>query len=355
MTAIDWLAQRLERGPTDERPRSLPRRLARDASLRAMKPFTAYQRDVNNDVLASLREVDARAHAELELIVRRTEQLVRRADEIVGRLDSQRLETDRSIYLAIAELSRRYRASEAPSDARALTEFELRCFSQHGEDGVIAEILRRVGRGSSHFVEFGIETGREGNCVFLADVLGWEGLFVEADESDYQSLARKYAATDGVRTLNETITPGNIEDVFASAGVPAEPDVLSIDVDGQDYWLWEALDAYRARVVVIEYNPLLPAGRQLVQPRDRVEPWDGTNYFGASLDALCALAARKRYQLVHTDLAAGNAFFVRADVAAELFLPPEAVPRRHEPNYFLRGYHHPVDPQQRQYTELDPG
>ena len=85
------------------------------------------------------------------------------------------METDRSIYLSIAELRRRYRTQPESTVAGPLTEFELRCFSQHGEDGVIAEILARVGIGAGFFVEFGIETGREGNCVFLADVLGWEG------------------------------------------------------------------------------------------------------------------------------------------------------------------------------------
>ena len=78
-----------------------------------------------------------------------------------------------------------------------LTEFELRCFSQHGEDGVIAELLARVGIASGYFVEFGIESGREGNCVFLADVLGWYGLFIEPDETSVTpSSHRKYAATE---------------------------------------------------------------------------------------------------------------------------------------------------------------
>ena len=271
------------------------------------------------------------------------------------------METDRSIYLSIAELRRRCRTQPQSSVAGPLTEFELRCFSQHGEDGVIAEILARIGIGSGFFVEFGIETGREGNCVFLADVLGWEGVFIEPDEAAFPELARKYAQTEGVRTVNTVVTPDNVEDLFAAAGVPPEPDVLSIDVDGQDYWIWAALESYRPRVAVIEYNAVLPPGRQLVQPRGHREAWDGTDYFGASLDALCALADRKGYALVHTDLAAVNAFFVRSDLATGAVPPPDEVARRYQPNYFMRGYRHPVDPQQRPYTDLaadkssDPG
>lgn len=262
------------------------------------------------------------------------------------------METDRSIYLSIAELSRRYRAANESDREAPLTEFELRCFSQHGEDGVIAEILARIGTGTKFFAEFGIECGREGNCVFMADVIGWAGLFIEPDEASYAALARKYATSEQIQTLNATVTPDNVEDLFADARVPPEPDVVSIDVDGQDYWIWEALEAYRPRLVVIEYNALLPAGRQLTQPRGYDEPWDGTDYFGASLDALCALADRKEYRLVHTDLAAINAFFVRADVAGGRFPPPHTVPHRREPNYFMQGYHHPPDPQRRSYSDL---
>jgi SAM-dependent methyltransferase len=265
------------------------------------------------------------------------------------------METDRSIYLSMAELRRRYRTPRESRLDGTLTEFELRCFSQHGEDGVIAEILARVGIAAGFFVEFGIETGREGNCVFLADVLGWRGVFIEPDNSSYSELAAKYATFQGVRTLNAAVTPGNVEDLFAASGVPAEPDVLSIDVDGQDYWIWEALERYRPRVIVIEYNAALPPGSQLVQPPGNSDRWDGTDYFGASLDALCTLADRKRYRLTHTDLAASNAFFVRCDLGSDAFPRSEDVPRRQQPNYFMRGYRHPADLQHRRYIDLMSG
>jgi len=265
------------------------------------------------------------------------------------------MQTDRSIYLSLSELRRRHRAERAEVRKGTLTEFELSCFSQHGEDGVIAEILARTGSGGNFFVEFGIEDGREGNCVFLADVLGWSGLFLEADRADYDGLAGKYAADEHVMTMNVAVTPENVEDLFATAGVPSEPDVLSIDVDGADYWIWDALNRYRPRLVVIEYNALLPQGRQLVQPRDQEEAWLGTDYFGASLDALCALGQRKGYQIVHTELAGGNSFFVRNDLVADRFPSSDQVPRRHRPNYFLTGYRHPADDRRRSYVDLASG
>ena len=266
--------------------------------------------------------------------------------------------TDRVMYLALDELTRRHDDLARPHNESSgfhhgtpLTRFELRCFSQHGEDGVIAEILSRIGTTSRFFVEFGVESGREGNCVFLADVTGWSGLFLEADDEHYASLSRKHAANERVTTLKATVTPLNVESLFETAGIPADPDVMSIDIDGSDYWVWEAITRYRPRVVVIEYNAALPPGRTLVQPRERTTSWDGTDYFGASLDALCELATSKDYRLVHTELAAINAFFVRADLVGSSFPSVPEVPRRSEPNYFMQGHRHPPDPSARRYID----
>lgn len=270
-----------------------------------------------------------------------------------------RVESDRAVYLALAELRRRDEEIDAgPSphtEDGPLTPFELRVFSQNGEDGVLSEILRRIGAGERFFVEFGIESGREGNCVYLADVSGWRGLFIEPDADLFAELERKYRTDPGVQTVTARVTPSNVEELFSRAAVPAEPDVLSIDIDGQDYWVWEALSAYKPRVVVVEYNSALDPGRRLVEPPGGGHGWDGTAYTGASLDALCSLATAKGYRLVHTELAALNAFFVRADLAAGRFPDNDRVPRRASPNYFLGGYEHPPDRANRPYRDLDAG
>jgi len=90
-------------------------------------------------------------------------------------------------YHAIRELLLR-----SPATASHLSAFELKVFSQNGEDGIIAEITRRLGVETGYFVEFGIESGAEGNCIFLANVLGWPGLFVEGDPGLFAELSRKY-------------------------------------------------------------------------------------------------------------------------------------------------------------------
>jgi hypothetical protein len=334
-----------------------------------MRPYISHQAAVNWGVITALEEialragdVGARERARALAEVRGNRQLRQAfgsqavAWEEVKRASA--LQTDRGLYLALAELARRHQdIGTAPGAASAVAQlegFELRGYSQNGEDGVLAEILRRVGAPTKLFVEFGIESGREGNCVYLADVAGWSGLFMEADEQLYRLLARKYVAEPRVRTIRAMVSPDNIEQLLAEAAVPAEPDVLSIDVDGQDYWIWEAIARHRPRVVVIEYNSALDPRRRLVQPREH-GPWDGTEYFGASLGALRALGESKDYRLVHTELAGSNAFLVRADLAGDRFGEPGEVALRGLPNYFQSGYRHPEDQVKRQYLDLDSG
>ncbi|MGH2948237.1 MAG: hypothetical protein ACRDPC_18615 [Solirubrobacteraceae bacterium] len=247
--------------------------------------------------------------------------------------------TDRSrgIYPALSELAGRYRGVSDPPN---LTAYELRVFSQNGEDGVLAEILRRIGVAGGTFVEFGVQDGSEGTTVFLAQVLGWSGAYLEADPAAYAALERRFSASPRVRTLQAAAEPDNVEALFERAGVPDEPDVVSIDVDGNDYWIWRALERYRPRVVVIEYNGDLDPASHRVMPYAPGFRWDHSSGYGASLAALEALGEEKGYVLVHTESAGVNAFFVRSDLARGLPSGQE-VPRR-SANHALMGLGHPA-------------
>jgi hypothetical protein len=239
----------------------------------------------------------------------------------------------RGIYPSLGELAQRY------GGGPDLTAHELRVFSQNGEDGVLAEILRRIGVGGRRFVEFGVQDGSEGTTVFLAQVMGWSGAYLEADADAYAALERRFSANPRVRTLHAAVEPDNVEALFAQAGVPEEPDVVSIDVDGNDYWIWRALERFRPRVVVIEYNGDLDLASSQVMPYTPGYRWDHSSGYGASLGALEALGAEKGYTLVHTELAGVNAFFVRSDLAGDL-PSGDAVPRR-SANHALMGLGHP--------------
>jgi hypothetical protein len=240
------------------------------------------------------------------------------------------VEVDRR--LASVDLLVRRAAPELFADDD-LTRFELRGFSQNGEDGVLVEILNRIGVTNRFFVEFGIQNGAEGNCVLLADVFGWTGVFIEADDDDFADLQAKYAGSR-VRTVNDMVTVARVEEIFRDAGVPDEPDVLSIDIDGNDLYVWDALTGFRPRVVVIEYNAGIREPGPVAQPHDPDRVWDGSGAFGASLEALDVVAARQGYRLAHTDLAGVNAFYVREDLWPALHL---SAVRRHNQNFGLTG------------------
>jgi len=252
-------------------------------------------------------------------------------------------------YVSFPLLAERHGALEAASGD--LTPYEARCFSQNGEDGVIAELLRRCGSGPRWFVEFGVGAGNEGNCVLLADMLGWSGLFMEADPAQFGGLQRKYGNVERVRTVQATVGPENIDELLGAAGVPREIDVLSIDVDGIDYWIWDAIEAVEPRIVVVEYNSALDPTRRVTKPKDAREKWDETDYFGASLGALSSLAERKGLRLAYTDLSGANAFFVREGLTTGLPAPDEVEARA--PNYHLSGLRLARDPQDRPWWDLD--
>jgi hypothetical protein len=170
-------------------------------------------------------------------------------------------------------------------------------------------------------------------------VLGWPGVFLEADERAFAALERRYRGQAGVRTVRAAVEPDTVEALLRGAGAPEEPDLLVIDVDGNDYWIWRALGAFRPRVVVIEYNGDLDPREPRVMPYTPGWEWDHTSGYGASLAALEALGAEKGYRLVHTELAGVNAFFVREDLAGPLPAGDE-VPRR-SASHSLLGHGHP--------------
>lgn len=195
----------------------------------------------------------------------------------------------------------------------SINEFEARTSSQNGEDGILAEISRRLHIGPGFFVEFGVQDGSICNTALLA-ANGWSGVYIEGDEAFAERLAKRYASSTSVKTIQRFVTAENIADIFAGAGIPKEFDVLSIDIDGNDYWVWRALSGYMPRVVVIEYNAEHPPPERWVMTYNPAHRWDKTTYYGASLASYTALAESKGYALVGTEKTGVNAFFVRKDL-----------------------------------------
>jgi hypothetical protein len=176
---------------------------------------------------------------------------------------------------------------------------------------------------------------------------------IEADEDASEALAAKYAGNRRVTTRGAAVTAENVEQIFESAGAPRQFDLLSIDIDGNDFWVWQSIAAYVPRVVAIEYNANLPLDATLVMPRDDGHTWDGTDYFGASLGAYEDLATEKGYRLIHTDSTGVNAFFVLRSEASRL-PPPDAV-LRHRANYLGGSIRLERDPARRPFRDIRGG
>ena len=239
-------------------------------------------------------------------------------------------------YLSYSELLAR------ASGGLDLSLYELSIFSQNGEDGVLQEIFRRIGTTNRTFVEIGA-SANEANAVLLADVLGWTGMFVDASTAESSALIKKYASSDRVAIIEALVTPQNLVDILQSNSCPTNFDLLSIDVDGNDYWLWEAIGPFKPRVVVIEYNsalgPITATVKHYVS-----DSWDGTSDFGGSVKAFAALGERLGYRLVHAESTGVNLFFVRHDVFQDgTFLTSDEVISR-VPNFYLYGLRHPEGP-----------
>jgi hypothetical protein len=208
-------------------------------------------------------------------------------------------------------------------EAGDLRAFERKVYSQNGEDGILQEILRRVGVRHRFFVEVGAETGQECNCARLALEEGWRGLFLEADPANFARLEARYRPFPAVSCVHACVTSANVEALLRQAEAPPDFDVLSIDIDGNDYWVWAAVERWRPRVVVIEYNAAFPPPRRWVMREDPDHRWDRTSHFGASLASLAALGGTKGYTLVATDSTGVNAFFVLTElVTPDRFLDP---------------------------------
>lgn len=246
-------------------------------------------------------------------------------------------------YVALGELVRRLSEQfQGPAGSVDLTPFEYRVFSQNGEDGVLVEILRRIGQGNRSFAEIGAGNGVEGNCVFLADVLGWNGVFIDGSSAHARQLGAKYSKNDRVQTRLAMVSPSTIDDVLLNAGMAEEPDIVSIDIDGNDYWIWEGMERIRPRVIVVEYNGSLDLAARLVQPYSPESRWNASGAFGASLGALEDLGLGKGYRLVHTDLTGTNAFFCRQELCADMPDPVDVA--RRTANYYLDGVRFPEGP-----------
>jgi hypothetical protein len=218
---------------------------------------------------------------------------------------------------------------------------EFRVFSQWGEDGIIQFLLKHVPIDRPIFVEFGVENYTESNTRFLLTNNQWSGLVIDgsSENVDYIRRDQIYWASN-LKAEHSFITKDNINELFLKNGIVGDIGLLSVDIDGNDYWVWQAIDSISPRIVICEYNGHFGPIAEVTTPYDASFVRDTAHfskiYYGASISALTSLGAEKGYSLVASNLAGNNIFFVRNDLLCSLpVLTPDQAYRRAQ----FREYH----------------
>lgn len=203
---------------------------------------------------------------------------------------------------------------------------EIKVYSENGEDGLLLYIFFKIGTTNRRFVEFGIEDGRVCNTANLSINFGWNGLLMDCGK-EYVAKAKYYYRSrpeikpSQIKIVQCFVTAENINKVLMDNGVENNIDLLSIDIDGNDYWVFKAITAIDPRVVVIEYNASLGPDKSLTVQYDpnfvRYKKHRSGYYRGASLMALTKLANSKGYRLVGCESSGTNAFFVKEKLLME--------------------------------------
>ena len=233
-----------------------------------------------------------------------------------------------------------YRSESGSPQRRSFRDVGFGVYSQHDEDGILLYIFGLIGMNTYRSVEICAGDGIECNTANLLLNHRWTGLLVDGNAENVRR------ARDFYRTRPETrhwppdivqawLTRENINEVILNAGYSGEIELLSLDVDGVDFWIWEALSVVHPRVVVLEYNHLLGPNVSLSVPYrpDFVAEFTkyGSDYAGASLQAFIGSGRRKGYRFVGTNAIGTNAFFVGNEISPTLL--PEADP--------LEAFNHP--------------
>jgi hypothetical protein len=204
----------------------------------------------------------------------------------------------------------------------SLQDAEFKVFSQFGEDGILDWIIERsrIPDPLHSFIEVGVELYEEANTRFLLENRNWRGLIVDGN-SQLETKVREsdLAWRHILKAKSAFVTRENVNQIFSDCGFSGEIGLLSIDIDGNDYWVWEAIGTVNPIIIICEYNAVLGDMHSIVIPYDpafnRALPNYHNLYCGASIAALQSLAKRKGYTFLGTNSAGNNAFFIRDDYA----------------------------------------
>jgi hypothetical protein len=194
--------------------------------------------------------------------------------------------------------------------------YEFKIFSQWGEDGIIQFLTRNIAVKNRTFIEFGVEDFSEANCRFLLMKDHWSGFVIDGSQTNMDRLHRSYYYwSHPLKSKASFITRENVAQLLDESGMDKELGILSVDIDGVDYHVLEALEAWQASIVIVEYNAIFGHQRAVSVPYDaafvRSKAHTSNVYYGASLPAFEQLLSSRGYALVGINSVGSNAFFVK--------------------------------------------
>ncbi|MCV0371353.1 hypothetical protein [Filomicrobium sp.] len=249
---------------------------------------------------------------------------------------------ERSLFLngQIAAMQVRQR-----EQIKTLADVEFRVTSQWGEDGIIEWLCHKLPNIDRSFVEFGVENFGEANTRFLLQNRGWRGLVLDGNSAHMD-----YVRSEAIHWKHDLvaesafITAENINDLITRNGFAGELGILSVDIDGNDYWVLKAIASVNPAILIAEINGVLGDHHSITVPYDpsfrRLSAHHSGQYFGASIKAMISLAEERGYAFVGTNSTGVNAFFVRSDLAGPVLSSIETIkawPARHRDSRDVSG------------------
>lgn len=205
-----------------------------------------------------------------------------------------------------------------------LQDYEFQVFSQFGDDGIIQHLVSKLSSIPKTFIEFGVENYQESNTRFLLVNNNWSGLVMDGSKKniDYIIRDRIYWRND-LHARCAFITKSNINRLFEEEGFTGPVGILSIDIDGNDYWIWKEISIVHPSVVIVEYNSVFGSDRAITVPYQedfyRMKAHSSGLYWGVSLPALVDVAHEKGYIFIGCNSAGNNAYFIEKNTAKGKF------------------------------------
>lgn len=229
-------------------------------------------------------------------------------NKIVGRNDAQKILLGKLLS----------EANNKISSFSSLSDIEFKVFSQWGDDGIIQYLINKINIPNKIFVEFGVETYHEANTRFLLINNNWSGLVIDGSSDNINSIKNQdiYWQYDLI-AKNSFITKDNINDIISGEGISGEVGILSVDIDGNDYWVLKEINVINPIIIIAEYNAVFGKDKALTVPYDsgfvRTGKHYSNLYWGASLGAFYILTKERGYSFIGCNSNGNNAYFIRND------------------------------------------